>query len=34
MYFQIVDGWNATASRYYKPGSGSLWHSMTEYWIG
>lgn len=32
-YFQIVDGWSNNASRYYKPGVGSAWISMTEYWV-
>lgn len=32
-YFQIVDGWNNNADRFYKPGEGSNWISMTEYWV-
>lgn len=32
-YFQIVDGWSNNATRYYKPGVGSVWVSMTEYWV-
>lgn len=32
-YFQIVDGWSNNATRYYKPGEGSNWVSMTEYWV-
>ena len=32
-YFQIVDGWSNNASKYYKPGEGSNWISMTEYWV-
>lgn len=32
-YFQIVDGWSNDSSRYYKPGAGSTWVSMTEYWV-
>lgn len=32
-YFQIVDGWSKNDSHYYKPGYGSTWVSMTEYWV-
>lgn len=32
-YFQIVDGWSNNAERFYKPGTGSNWISMTEYWV-
>lgn len=32
-YFQIVDGWNNNADRFYKLGEGSNWISMTEYWV-
>lgn len=33
LYLRIVDGWHNKANRYYKPGSGSLWFSATEYWL-
>jgi hypothetical protein len=33
VYFRIVDGWNNTTNKYYKPYSGSLWISATKYWI-
>ena len=32
-FIRIVNGWNNTIDRFYKPGSGSLWISATEYWI-
>lgn len=30
---RIVDGWDGTANRFYKPYSDSLWISATEYWL-
>lgn len=33
VYLRIVDGWSNNASRFYKPGYGSVWISTTEYWI-
>ena len=33
LYFRIVDGWNDTANRFYRPYSGSLWISATRYWL-
>ena len=32
-YIRIMNGWDRDVSRFYKPGSGSLWVSATEYWI-
>ncbi|MDO5747871.1 MAG: hypothetical protein Q4P66_09500 [Actinomycetaceae bacterium] len=32
-YIRIVDGWNATAERYYQPHHGSWWFSGTHYWV-
>ncbi|WP_024854187.1 hypothetical protein [Mediterraneibacter gnavus] len=32
-YMRIVDGWDGTANRFYKPYSDSLWISATEYWL-
>ncbi|MBE5064029.1 hypothetical protein INF30_12270 [Lachnospiraceae bacterium DSM 108991] len=32
-YIRIMDGWNRNVNRFYKPGSGSLWISATQYWI-
>ena len=32
-YMQVVDGWNNSTSKYYKPHSGSTWMSGTQYWI-
>lgn len=33
VYMRIADGWNSKADRFYKPSSGSLWVSATEYWL-
>ena len=32
-YMQIVDGWNDTSKKYYRPFVGSAWISGTQYWI-
>lgn len=32
-YIRVMDGWNRDVNRFYKPGSGSLWISATEYWV-
>ncbi len=32
-YMRIVDGWDGTSNRFYKPYSDSLWVSATEYWL-
>lgn len=31
-YVQIVNGWNNTIQKYYKPHSGSMWWSATQYY--
>lgn len=32
-YMRIMDGWNRDVNRFYRPASGSLWVSATEYWM-
>lgn len=32
-YIRIVNGWNNTINKFYKPHSGSLWVSATQYWV-
>lgn len=32
-YHQILTGWENRIDRYYKPGSGSVWMSSTQYWV-
>ncbi|MFI3214934.1 MAG: hypothetical protein R3Y24_16620 [Eubacteriales bacterium] len=32
-YIRIHNGWQYTVDRYYRPGYGSAWNSLTEYWV-
>ena len=32
-YMQVVDGWNNSTNKYYKPHSGAAWISGTQYWV-
>lgn len=32
-YIRIHNGWEYEVDRFYRPGYGSAWHSLTEYWI-
>ncbi len=32
-YIRIVNGWDDTSYKFYKPHSGSAWWSATEYWV-
>lgn len=32
-YVRIVNGWDNTIDRYYKPNSGSQWWTVTSYWV-
>ncbi|MCL2410449.1 MAG: hypothetical protein FWC97_02285 [Treponema sp.] len=33
-FFRVLDGWNTSNQRFYRPNTGSLWWSATSYWIG
>lgn len=32
-YIRINDSWHNQTNRYYKPGNGSVWWSVTSYWV-